>query len=196
MRTMTFLVLGLVGTAAVAQEGIYVGLGIGSLDYEETLPGASTSFLSDTVSTYKVYGGFEINEHFAMEITYGESDDIQRTFSGNFPPFGTATLTTTVDLTTTVLRGIGQLPYDWGTLLGGIGFYSSDTDFRDTLVTQCCGVSTGAGTFSDDGLAAMIGIEWRFGRFGTGFGIRLEYEWLDIDLVDANTLGIGIAYRF
>jgi len=43
---------------------------------------------------------------------------------------------------------------------------------------------------------AQLGIEWRFGRFGTGFGVRLEYEWWDISDVDASTVGAGISYRF
>ena len=195
MRTVTFVVLGLVGSTAFAQEGIYVGVGIGSMDYTESVENALLSKIEDTVSATKIYGGFEINQHFAVEINYGETGDVMDSASIFVPGLGTVTRSTKTELTTTVLRGIGQLGYEWGVLMGGIGFYSADIDFVDTLSAQGSS-GTIAGDFSDDGISAMIGIEWRFGRFGTGFGIRLEYEMLDIDNIDASTIGLGIAYRF
>ena len=195
MRKLTLLFLGLASSAALAQEGIYVGIGVGSMDYSETTQSGLIPKVEDQVSAYKLYGGFEINDHFAIEINYGETDDVMDSGSQFIPGLGTVTQSTTTELATTVLRGIGQLSYEWGVLQGAIGFYSAEIDFLDTLMVNGSSGTIGGG-FSDDGLSAMIGIEWRFGRFGTGFGVRLEYEWLDISDIDAETIGLGIAYRF
>ena len=196
MRIVTALLLALLGTAAYAQEGIYAGVGLGSFDYEEQISDSVFGAIADKVSSYKVYGGFEISDYFAIEMSYGKTSDIIERRSGNDPTLGMVTADFVIDYTTTALRAVGQVPLDWGVLLAGIGFYSSESDFRELLTAECCGSLSNAGSFAEDGLMAQLGIEWRFGRFGTGFGVRLEYEWWDISDVDASTVGAGISYRF
>jgi hypothetical protein len=63
-------------------------------------------------------------------------------------------------------------------------------------MTECCGPFSASTSFGDEGMMAVLGVEWRFGRFGTGVGIRVEYEWLDVEDASGSTVGIGVAYRF
>ena len=96
----------------------------------------------------------------------------------------------------TNLSAVGQLPLEWGVLMAGLGYYSSENDFVEELMADCCGSITNGNSISDNGVSAMLGIEWRFGRFGTRYGVRLEYEWWDISSVDASAIGIGFSYGF
>ena len=196
MRAIRLVVLFAVSSPAIAQEGMYVGLGLGAFDYSENSPRLAPETFDDTVSAWKIYGGFELNEHFGFEIRYGATDTIEQTLSGTDPVAGDFTATFGTDFTTTTVLGVGMLPKDWGTLFGGIGYFDSSGDTALALTTQCCGPFNDSLSISDSGLAAVLGVEWRFLRFGSGVALRLEYEWLDVDNANASTLGIGIAYRF
>ena len=103
MRSHALLALCLVVTpaAAYAQQSIYVGLGYGGFDYEEDQPVPALGLVSDTVSTYKLFGGFEVNDYFALEVAYRESDDIRQSGTENIPPFGDVTSNLTTDFTLT-----------------------------------------------------------------------------------------------
>lgn len=195
-RGFVLLVLLLFGSAALAQEGIYAGLGYGDFDYEENRVDPVLGRIADTVPSYKVFGGFEFNDYIAIEISYGKTGRIKKSGSRFSPTVGNVDSTLKLDFTNTVLMAVGEWPHDWGALLGGLGYYSYDADFRQDVTTECCGPLVNAGTVSDHGTMAMLGVEWRFGRFGTRIGVRLEYEWLPINQADASTVGVGLSYGF
>lgn len=184
------------GATANAQEGIYVGVGLGNFDFQETRTDPLLGQVTGDVSIAKIFGGFEINDYFAIEISYGETSDLSQSVIGNIPPLGNVNYNLNQDFAMTSLKAIGQYPMDWGALLGGLGYFSSENDFREFGTADCCSPLSNSGTYSDEGMSAMIGIEWRFGRFGTRYGFRLEYEWWDINLTDSSALGLAFSYGF
>ena len=184
------------GSVAYAQDSLYVGVGLGSFDYEEGFVDPILGRVADKTDTWKVFGGFEFNQYVTLEINYRKTGELMQSGSFTLEPVGVITDTLTADFTMTTLAAIGQLPMDWGVLLGGLGYYSSDNDFVEKFSADGFEDEFVGGTIRDDGLAAMLGIEWRFGRFGTRYGIRLEYEWWDIDAADASTIGISLSYGF
>lgn len=187
----------LIAAPARAQEDIYIGVGIGQIEYSHNTGDPVLGKISEGAASYKIFGGFGFNEHLALEISYGDTDSIDYRASGNVPPFGNVTDDVEIEFTTSALRAMGQLPLDWGILVGGLGYYSADRKFTEVLVAECCGTLRNGGTIREDGLTALLGIEWRFGRFGTSTGIRLEYEWLDASSnIDLSTFGLGISYRW
>lgn len=218
----TILLLVLFGNATQAQENVYVGLGYGGFDYEEKTADLILDNVGDTLESIKLFGGFELNEHIALEISYGESDDLQQ--SGfvvvdlgaivdpsvglEVFPDTTVSRNLNIDHVTTALRAVGQVPLgDWGVFLGGIGWFRTDSDVRQTdfytndlfdahPLLENPEFDTFSATLRNDGLMATLGVEWRFGRFGTRYGVRLEYEWWDIDNVDASTIGVALTYGF
>jgi hypothetical protein len=196
MRGITVLLCVLCGPAALAQESIYVGIGLGSFDYAETARVPVLGKVADKVSAQKLFGGFEINDYFALEISYGKTSDIRQSGTENIDPFGDVTVALETDYSMTVMRAMGQLPFDWGLLLGGLGYYSSANDFNEVTSAACCNSLVNAGTIREDGLMATVGIEWRFGRFGTRYGVRLEYEWWDLSNVDVSIVGLALSYGF
>lgn len=184
------------GATANAQEGIYVGIGLGSFELRESLTDPLLGQVGGDVSIAKILGGFEINNYFAIEISYGETSDLSQSVTANIPPLGNVDYTLSQDFAMTSLKAIGQYPMEWGAFLGGLGYYSSENDYREVGTADCCSPLRNNGTFSDEGMSAMIGLEWRFGRFGTRYGLRLEYEWWDIDLVDSSAVGLAFSYGF
>jgi hypothetical protein len=196
MRAIAIFGLALLGSAAFAQEGMYVGVGLGSFDYAEDSAFLAPEPFDDTVSAWKIYGGFEVNEHLAFEIRYGATDDFTQTFSETDPVAGEITGTIGIDFTTTSAVAVGMLPRDWGALFAGLGYFDQNVDANLEGMTECCGPISGSASFGDEGMMAVLGVEWRFGRFGTGVGIRVEYEWLDVEDASGSTVGIGVAYRF
>lgn len=181
---------------AYAQDSVYVGVGAGNFDYEESFISPLYGRVSDSVAAYKVFGGFEINEHFALEISYRETDDVFASGSATIDPFGLVSGALTTDFSMTSVTALGQLPFEWGALLGGLGYFSADNDFREEASADCCAPIVRDGSLSDDGVTATVGIEWRFGRFGTRYGVRLEYEWWDIDDADSSSIGVAFSYGF
>jgi hypothetical protein len=81
-------------------------------------------------------------------------------------------------------------------LLGGLGYFSSNNSYNEVISAQCCGSIVDANSISSNGLMATVGMEWRFGRFGTRYGLRVEYEWWDLKDIDSSTIGIALSYGF
>lgn len=196
MRSLLILFCALFASSAVAQDSIYVGVGFGAFDYKENFASSILGRVADNVSTYKLTGGFEFNEHFALEMNYGKTGKIRQRGTDNVPPYGQVTDALETDFSITSLTAVGQMPFDWGALLAGLGYFSSENDFNETFSADCCQTINNGGKINDDGLTGLLGIEWRFGRFGTRIGVRLEYQWWDISRADASAAGIVLSYGF
>jgi hypothetical protein len=202
MRTTPFLLLALLGSAASAQESIYVGIGFGNFDYSETASNPDFGRVSDTALIKKFFGGFEINDYFTLEVSYSKTDDLRYEASAVFddPMFPGSNVLVTgrieTDFTMTTFSGLGQVPFEWGALLAGLGYFSADSDYSEVYTATGFNTFRSNVSFTDDGLMAMLGIEWRFGRFGTRYGIRLEYEWWDMSDIDTSSVGLGVSYGF
>jgi hypothetical protein len=196
MRLLLACLLSLVAWGAAAQENIYAGLGFGEFSYEEQFTDANFGKVSETVSAYKLFGGFEVNDYFAVEVSYGKDDSIVRSTTGFSPQFGEVFYQFDLEYTKTALRAVGQLPFESIALLGGLGYFSADGDLDELLVAECCGADALESSLSDSGMMALLGVEWRFGRFGARYALRLEYEWWDMSDVDASTVGLAFSYGF
>ena len=197
MRRLLACLLASMVSVGHAQEGVYIGLGYGEFDFEEQFVDEVLGRpVSDSVSSYKLFGGFEINQYFAIEVSYGRDDSSQQSISTNFPSVGDVFYLVDIDFTKTAVRAVGQLPLDSVVLLAGLGYFSADQDFAEFAQLECCGPVSNSGTVSLDGMMAQLGVEWRFGRFGTRYGFRLEYEWWDMNEIDASTVGLAFSYGF
>jgi hypothetical protein len=204
------LLLALISAAAHAQESMYVGFGYGGFDYKEQSTDPVLGNVRDTIASYKLFGGFEFNDNFSIEASYGETDDLMQSGSivatvgidGGIYPNTDASRNLNIDFASTTLRALGQVPLGWGVFIGGVGYHRTDGDVRQTTVLDNSlfpttpVVISDSFTISSSGLMATLALEWRFGRFGTRYGIRVEYEWWDLDAVDATTIGLGVTYGF
>lgn len=182
----------LAGASASGQElSAYAGAAIGALDNDNPGGGA----FSDTVSMWKLYGGLQIGSHFGLEVSHGSTGAIHGEPSGS--PLAVDVLLFSsahrVEFTTSTFKAMGYLPFDWGALSLGYGFFQTKADVDVTNSTF--GRSSLTVTGRDE--MAALGIEWRLRRpFDRSVDFRLEYEWFSFPYSDVSTLALGVAYRF
>lgn len=185
------LLLALSGSSAFAQDvSIYTGVALGVFDHDNPTPSA----FSDSVLSWKLYGGFQLTDHFGLEASRGATGEIDGSASGSPLSIGVRRLSTahTVDFTLTSAKLMGYLPLQWGALWLGYGYFRMDADVD--MTSRISGRISLPVTY--DGEMAALGAEWRLGRLDRNFDVRLEYEWWNFPFADANTLAIGVAYRF
>ncbi len=153
------VVLGVVGmfvaTSSIAGEG-YVGVSTGILNIEDDSAGSG---FSDTPFSAKVFGGYEFNEYFAVDVAYFSTlQDAEDNVFG---------VPVEISLDGFTIRGVGAYPLsDNFSILGSIGFWDGDAE------ASALGVSASA---SEDGITLGVGGKYRF----ESVSIRGEFEWFD-----------------
>lgn len=146
-----------VASSSMAGE-VYIGASTGIMNFEDDSAGSG---FSDTPFSVKVFGGYEFNEYFAVDVAYfstleDASDDI----------FG---IPVDISLDGFTIRAVGAYPTsDNFSLLGSVGFWDGDA--------EASGFGSTASA-SEDGLTLGVGGKYRF----ESVSIRAEFEWLDSD---------------
>jgi hypothetical protein len=168
--------------------GGFVGFGVGSYSYKET--SAGTTVIDENSSSWHALGGYEFNDHFAFEGSWGKSGKLQGSVDDFVPGFGPATLSVTEKYETYTLRAVGMLPFKKVKLLGGLGYYSSQIDL--TVRVEGLGEFSDNG-MSDDGAMAALGVEYDLDRMY----VRAEYDWFDTPSgVDASEISLNVLFKF
>lgn len=181
MHKFMVLVAGLFALSTAAQaadNGVYVGVGIGQATVEiDNLAGISSADFDGEDLGYKVIAGVRPLDWLAFEanyINFGEPDD---TLAG-------AKLRS---------EGDGFAGYALGLVAAGpvdlfakVGVLAWDSEITNPDVGRLA---------EDDGtdLAYGVGLQFRL----LSLGVRAEYEIFDIDDVDtANMISVGLTYTF
>ncbi len=154
-------VLGVAGllaaTSSIAGEG-YIGASTGIMNIKDD--SAGTGF-SDRPVSYKVFGGYEANEHFALELAYfstlnDASDNV----------FG---VPVDISLDGFTVRFMGMIPTsDNFSIVGSVGYWDGEAE------ASLLGVSATAG---EDGFTLGVGGKYRM----ESLSIRGEFERFDSD---------------
>jgi OOP family OmpA-OmpF porin len=170
-------ILGLAfGAAANADDapGFYAGASVGeaSVEVDGGFDGSDTSF--------KVFGGYSFNQHFAAELTY---------FDGGSAEERVGPAVVAVDVSGLMASAVGRLPLgDAFTLFGKIGLAKYDAE----VSARANGLSASEDV-GDEEVTYGIGGEF---AFSPTFGLRAEYEFLDVSDGDFNVLSVGGFFRF
>ncbi len=191
-----FMILGLVlgASPAFAQDlGVYTGVSVGVFDHRNETGGA----FSDTVPSWKLYGGCQLGEYFGLEIGREWPSTLEVADPGSPLTIATRRLSTahSVDFTLTTFRAVGRLPLNRFDLWMAYGTFSMDADVEFDFVLSSTLQSRSLSVEDSDELFAL-GVDWKLGEIDRAFDLRLEYQWLGFPFSDASTLGIGVAYRF
>lgn len=170
MSTRTGLVmLGLASAMAFtrpafAQDpGFYIGGALGQSSFDVECAG--TTSCDDSDSSWKIFGGYHFNKHFAVE--FGYADLGQTTASVPVPPFNV-----NIAFETTVwdLVAVGSLPIaDRFSIFGKAGLYMADTEVNGSAA------GLGSVSESDNNTDLIYGIGARF-DFTRNLGVRLEWQ--------------------
>lgn len=159
------------------ESGFYIGGSIGQMEADGDCPAGRTCDFKD--SAWKVFGGYQLNRHFAVEATYGDWGEISQR---------TATVTATGEIWSAGVAALGILPLggDRFALFGKAGILYSEQEV------------TGSGggftiTESQDGTEFHYGFGALF-NFTRNLGLRAEWERLQDSEVDI--ISVGIQFRF
>lgn len=196
MRSAVFIsMMTILSAGAHAQDSIqkggYMGFAVGTLSYEETeqLTGLE---ISDDTSAYRLFGGYQFNENFALEAGWAATGDIKEDFTGTDAVLGDVALSIKGDYEVLSLRLLGIVPLSKVNLFGGVGYYdatlSATGRYEDDFDLFSVSVKD-----SDGGATVLGGLQFNLARVG----IRAEYEWFDTDSsVEASSISAGVFFRF
>jgi OOP family OmpA-OmpF porin len=176
MNGLTILCLIVSGTVHAAEEsGPYLGAGIGTATNEDEESG-----LDDSDTAFKLFGGYSFNKSFAVELAYLDAGTMEERF-------GPSTLE--IDASGLIVSAIAAVPLgQWVSVFGKLGYA-----FYDVEATLRNGNSSISESESDEDLAYGIGVKVDFNKI---FGLRAEYEVVDVPDGDFNTISVGGVFRF
>lgn len=194
MRYITGL-LGLLclGATAQAQEirGVYAGLSLGYLSYEESGDNLGVP-ISEGASAYRIVGGYQFNSVYALEAGWGESGTFTERFGGFDQSGEDVSLELSGEYELATLRFIATAPFSSFGMFGGAGYYDA-TLKASSRFQSSAGINTASGEDTDDGLTVVGGVQYEFDRIA----LRGEYEWFDTDDgVETQSINVTAIFRF
>jgi len=165
--------------------GWYAG---GSLGQSKAKDADCTGFIScdDKDSAWKIFGGYEINRNFAVELGY--------TDLGEFTASGPGAARQSIEATAWELVGVGSIPIaDRFSLYGKLGGYRAEAEGR----TNVGGILSADET--NTGLTFGAGAQYDFTRT---VGVRAEWQRYNdvgggnIGESDLDVLSVGVRVKF
>jgi len=176
--------VGFTGPAlAQAQDmGFYAGGAIGQAESDgvcDIVAGAPGVSCDEKDSSWKIFGGYQFNRNFAVEVGYANFGEAN--VSG---PGGSAT----VEATAFDAVAVGILPLaERFSVYGKLGLFYADVEASNTL-----GASD---SDNETGLTFGVGVRYDFTR---NLGVRAEwqrYQEVGED-IDVSVLSIGVLWKF
>lgn len=174
--------LALVGVFASAsaladvQPGFYVGAGLG-----EAWVKVDDSGFDANDTAFKVFGGYNFNRNFAVELSYidgGKPDD----------RFGAGSVEVSIDGFN--LSALVRAPVnDVFAVFGKLGYASYDGDVKGRIGNAV----VASGSSSEDDLSYGVGASF---NVGTAFEVRGEYEAIDVSGGSFKLLSVSGVYKF
>lgn len=175
--------------------GGYLGATLGDLTYTERADGiVAQSDFDDSVSAFRLYGGYRLGSRLALELGYAEADGLADTVDMDLN--GIVPVDVSSDFTVTTARALlhfpiraERLPFVSLSIFAGAGVYDADLKTESNI----SGLSMGTVESSEDGSTAVLGVQIDFPKVS----IRSEYEWFDTEsTVDISSVGVGLIFRF
>jgi OOP family OmpA-OmpF porin len=194
MRKKMKLALGLLAVIATPcmaetqERGFYLGGSIGQArvkawcDTSDAPPGFALSSCDDKATSWKLFGGYRFNRHFAAEATYLDFGKLSATVA-----FGGLTSNVSSTAKAWGLAALGMLPVgERFEVFGKLGFVRGESESR---------VSIGgtSGTLGETGTEAHFGAGLLY-NFTRNWGVRGEWERIEKSKIDVFSL--GAQYKF
>lgn len=174
---------------AEIQPGFYAGVGVGTatveLDTNQQLGGFT--FDSDDTA-FKVFGGYNFNQYFAIEATYFDGGNPEETLFTLADARGTLE----VGVSGLSAAAIGRVPLgEVFALYGKLGLASYDAEITGRLNGDV--VEDGEAEVSDDDVVYGVGAAF---NVGSQFELRAEYEAISFSDGDFTLLSVSGLFKF
>jgi len=187
---LTLPSIGMAQSMSGPDSGWLVGGSVGQSKIKVDCSGLSCD---DTDTAFRIFGGYNFNKHFGVELGYADLGKV--TFTGVIPPLGTVN----GDITAKAfdLMAVGTLPIgDKFGVYGKLGMYRADSDFHAT--SSVAGTASASDTNTD--ITYAIGAQYNFNK---NLGIRAEwqqYKKVGGDNTggdgDVDVMSIGVVWHF
>ena len=192
------------GAANAKDSGWYLGAGVGQVDYDSPISESEadanlayngitgTTSIDDTDTGWKLFGGYQINRNFALELGYVNLGEFGLDIDFTAPVAGSANASIEVD--GFALSGLGILPIgDKFGVFGRVGAYAWEANADATVSVS--GIGTVSLSDDEDGTDFFYGIGAKY-DFMENFGARVEWERYDIDGDDVDLISGSLVYIF
>ena len=187
------LFLASVSARAQSDEGIFIGVTYGQLDYEVYDEEDDEELFSDNGNNFRLFGGYRLNEHFGLEVGLAKTSGIDDQFSSTLPGQGTIIESLDAEIRTLSLRAIGIVPFEHLSLYGAAGYYDASVSgyysYGDSFSSQVFRLDD----YNDSGLTVAAGMQF---DFDSGLSLRGEVEWFDTASdVTAYAFNFGVVFH-
>jgi opacity protein-like surface antigen len=149
-----------IGSAQAATPGPYVGVGIANADHNASISGATSSSSDGWKTSGKIFGGYEFDQTFGMEVGYTDfrSSDYSYTLNG-------VNRTGSSDGKSYYVAGKATAPVnEQFSVFGKLGAAQNKRNYSDSLLN---------GDSSKTELYAGVGAQY---NFNPKVAVTLEYE--------------------
>lgn len=184
--------------SSMMKRGPYIGLGYGRSSADTGLKSIVSGNLDKKDKSWKIFGGFNVNEHISLEASYNKLGKTGLTLDpGGSVKIASETLTNTG--TTSLKIGTDTKSYGVAAILGKtmgrfrpfvkLGLHRWNTDLTGTsgLNASVSGDESGTDLFYG------LGVEWAASK---AVGVQLEYESYDVGGPDVDVVGVALRYSF
>jgi len=170
---LSIAMISLILSGSAWAEGFYVGGGAILTQIEEDSSGFD---FDDNAFGWRVLGGYEINENFAVEASYFDAGQAEDSILGT---------DIEVEFDGFTVSGLGMLPLnDAWTVFGKLGYYDADAK-----------VSALGSSASDSDSGFTLGGGVRF-DLNDNLSLRGDFDWFDTDLDAVWAVGATLEYHF
>lgn len=176
--------------AAAQDAGFYFGGAVGQskTDIDPapfTALGATVTRNDEKNSMFRIFGGYDINKHLAIEASYVDLGAF-----GVSGTIGVLPFTAFGDITGYSVAGVGTLPLsERFSLFGSVGLFYSKVKAQASVAAVA-----GAAKDSDSDVTAGIGIKYGLSK---NWAARLEATHYGLgDNGDAHSYTLGLQYKF
>lgn len=141
----------------------------------------------ETSTALKIFGGYRVNPHFAVEGFIANFGDFDSYAEDGFGVVASAT----ADVSTVGVAAVGMIPVGDGSisLLGKLGLHSWSAD-GDVALWDFVAANGYVASYSESGTDLMGGIGMQV-DFGINVGMRVELEYFAAN-TDFSDFGIGL----
>lgn len=166
----------LLSSSVFADSNFYLGGSVGQteVDYEAV---AGTTVTDDSDTSWKIFGGYNINENFAVEVAYQDLGDNSAVVLGQ---------QTNLDAEALSIALVGKLPInDQFEVFGKLGYADVEADADVPSLNASVSASDSDVLY---GIGAVYSVT-------DAVDVRLEWEHIDL-ANEIDTVSLGVSYNF
>jgi hypothetical protein len=195
LKLLGMIALCVWAAAAQAQEagGPYVGVSLGDFGYDQGDDGPFGVPYSSSRSAYRVFGGYQLDNVYAVEVGWEKTSDLTGQALGFSSTFGPELANMSANYEITSIRLMAFAPFSSLRMFGAIGYYDAKLNVKALIESPTQILLDDEQKQTGNGGMVIGGIQFDMKRLS----IRGEYEWFHTKkLPSAQSINVGVLFMF